>query len=199
MKGPYENNKVYAIAGDGRQGVLGGVIPAVYAYDTRTDENRFFTIGQDQAAEAANRDDVLSEDTVGELMLDSGEDAGWRVPERQVLSTWSVRDEALETHRVRSERAKAAIQLAKDRKRAAAEARLRNEQQAHEDSAEGRIGNLPGIMSVHRIMRGEKDKVFITLHMSPERFKKLAQHIKIPVELVEEFLAESKQKIEAEG
>jgi hypothetical protein len=191
MKGPFENNKVYAIAGHGKAGIAGGVIPAVYAHDAEYSENRFFTVGRDEADEAADRDDVFSANTVGELILDSSQDAGYRVPDRQVLSLWSQRDEALAKFTERSERGKAAVQTAKTRKAAELAERLRADREAQEASAEGRIEALPGIMRINRIIRPERDKVFITLHMSPERFKKFARHVSIPDELVEEWLTES--------
>jgi hypothetical protein len=191
MKGPFEYNKVYAIAAVGKAGIAGGVLPAVYAHDVEYSEGRFFTIGQDQAAEAADREDVFDPNLVGQLMLDSTEDPGYRVPDRQVLSLWSQREEALARFKARSERGKAAAQTAKDNKRTAAEEAARAFLEEHKATAAGRIEDLPGIMSINRIIRPERDRVFITLYMSPERFKKLAESIKIPAELVEEWLVES--------
>lgn len=191
MKGPFEYNKVYAIAAVGKAGFAGGIIPAVYAYDTRTDEGRFFTVGRDEAAEAERREDVYTTEVVGELMLDSAEEAGYRVPERQVLSLWSQRDEAVEKFKARSERGKVA--LANKKKRLAEEraARARAADEAHALSAEGRIEALPGIRSIYRVIRGDSDTVLLTLRLTPKRLEQMAVALGIDEGLLAEWLVES--------
>jgi len=151
MKGPYANGKVYAIAAVGRGGFDSGVLPAVYAHDSEYSEGRFFTIGQDQAAEAADRADVLDTEIVGELILDSSVDPGYAVPDRQVLSLWSQREEALVTFKARSERGKAASQSRKDRVAAETAAKWQAIEAARAGTAEGQIEALPGIMSINRV------------------------------------------------
>jgi hypothetical protein len=191
VKGPFENNKIYAIAATSKGGVSGGVLPAVFAYDTRYDEGRFFTIGRDEAE--ASGDDVFNANLVGELMLDSAEDAGYRVPERQVLSLWSRREEALREFTARSERGKAASQTKKALK-AQREQERWNELQAAPSSAEARIEAHSRVLSIGRIIRGEKDVVLFSLRLKPEEFRdKIAPVLGIDAALVDEWLIESKK------
>lgn len=195
MKGPYTVNKVYAIAGVASAGFAGGVISAVYAYDNRTAENLFFTIGVDEIEDADG--DVYSLHAGEELRMDSGVDAGWRVPERQVLSLWSDREEALVKHGERSTRGKQAAQSKKDREAAELRAKWSAEEAAKAATAEGRLEAIPGVDNVFRIIRGDRDVVMFSMKLKPDTFRKISLALGIDQELVEEWLIESEEKIKS--
>lgn len=194
MKGPFQNNRVYAIASTAKYGVAGGVLPAVYAFDRRTATPMFFTIGEDEIEDGDVYETRLDQD----LRMDSGVDAGWKVPDRQVLSLWSDREAALAQHSARSQRAKKALETKQRHEAEALAAARQAEEAARASTAEGRLEAIPGVDYVSRIMRGDRDIVMFAMKLKPDTFRKIALALGIDQGLVEEWLVESEQKIREE-
>lgn len=194
MKGPFQLNRIYAIASVGKFGFAGGLTPAVYAYDRRSADNRFFTIGEDEIEHGDVYDPRMGDD----LKLDSADEAAFRVPERQVLSLWSEREEALKRHQARSARGKVAAKTAKGNKEAARKAAWQELEDEHAKTPGGRIeaAHPRTVISLRRRtgIRPDKTKVEIVnldLRLSPGKFREIAVVLGIDSQMVEEFLAET--------
>lgn len=190
MKGPFENGKVYAIAAVSRLGIAGGIIPAVYAYDKFIGEQRFFTVSED---EFGDNDLYEERPQEGELRLDSSEEPAWNVPDRQVLSLWSEREEALERFKERSKRGKAAAQTAKDRMRAAQDEKRAEERKAREETPLGRMKKIAkGLDHAFYVpaRHGYPDRVHVSLVVTPDKFRKMMTARGIDAELLDEFFAD---------
>lgn len=189
MKGPFENGKVYAIAAVSKAGIAGGVIPAVYAYDKFIGEQRFFTVNEDEFDE----NDLYEErPREGDLRLDSSEEPAWHVPDRQVLSLWSEREEALVKFKERSARGKSAARTAKDRKNAAQVEKLAEERKAREETPLGRMKKITNSLD-HAFYvparHGYPDRVHVSLVVTPEKFRRMMTARGVDEELIDEFFA----------
>lgn len=190
MKGPYENAKVYAIAAMGKAGIAGGVIPAVYAYDQHAGEDRFFTVSNDEFDE---NDLYEARPREGELRLNGAEEPNFDVPDRQVLSLWSEREEALEKFKQRSERGKAAAQTAKDRKAAAVEEQMRARREAREATPIGRIKQIARHVEYAftvKAQHGNSEYVMVQMRVSPDKFRKMMTARGVDDALIDEFFAD---------
>lgn len=212
MKGPYENNKVYAVAAS-RKGLRTGYVSAVFAqvrqeYSGRasgdSNEGKFFLVKPEEQGGTADKwDPDVAEGSL--LALPEDEDPLDLLPSH-VLSTWSDREEAWAAYEARRAAGRKGAAGRREREAqekeeaAAAELKARRAKQAA--TPLGRLKkSTRGLENAFRIPAHDDrpEMVHVTLVLTQNNFRKLMAFRGADADLVEEFLASEDDFLFAEG
>jgi hypothetical protein len=202
VKGPYENNKVYAIAA-ARGGLKHGFVPAVFAqvrYNNTSRVSDDVSQGQFFLCDPEDNEGTAEEwyPDLGGALLSLSEDEGpYDLPAAQVLSLWSDREEAWKAFEARRVAGRKGATSRKQREAEEKMARMVEKSKAYRAAKSatpaGRLEEHPGIEHVFRVpARHERpEAIHLDLALSPKAFRKVMAWLKVDEALVEEFLTDT--------
>lgn len=202
MKGPYENNKLYAIAV--RRGSLkNGFTCAVFAqvrfnYSSRSSddlaEGRFFAVDE---ADCGGTPDRWDPDVADGSLLTLSEDGGpYDLKSHEVLSLWDDRKEAWQQYEDRQAAGRKGAQGRKDRERQERSIELSRKTDAIRArrlaTPTGQLEEaVPEVQSVlkMRARRGNPELYALDLTLTVEQFRKVMALVAADNDLVEAVIA----------
>lgn len=206
MKPPYENNKVYAVAST-RRGLKSGYVAAVFAqvrYDgsamavsTDPAHGLFFLADPSEfKADGGTADRWNPHLHDNELLVLDEEDGPLDYGHTHILSTWTDRESAWAEYEARRAAGRKGAETRVERqtveKAAEQEAQAREARLEREASPLGRLkASTRGLENafVAPARNGHPERVLVSLVMSADNFRKLAERRGADPALIEEFLA----------
>lgn len=200
MRGPYENNKVYAVASYPRKGLKAGYVSAVYAEKHHNQHvspdaargGQFFRVEPDEFRDGGGNADHWDPNIPDGYLLALPEDEEpLDLGPSHVLSTWSDREVAWAAFESRRSAGKKGAQTRAEREAAEKAAVLADERRAHEESPLGRLkATTRGFVHAFVVpaRNGRPERVHVSLELTPNNFRRLMTNRGADPDLVEEFL-----------